>query len=343
MSLLHGPIIIDLAGLELTEEEQELLQHPLVGGVILFSRNFESIEQVYRLIRHCRTCANRQLLITVDHEGGRVQRFRQGFTALPAMGKIGKLYEFHPEHALQLAEICGWLLANELLSIEIDLSFAPVLDLNKVCPAIGDRAFHHQDKIVIELAKALVRGMQSAGMAATGKHFPGHGSVDLDSHFALPTDHRNFDEIASCDLLPFIALAQAGIHSLMCAHIVYPQIAPEPVGFSKHWLKNILRDQIKFSGTIFSDDLNMEGCKGMGNAHERAEQSLQAGCDMVLICNNRTDAIQILDHLPQQKYLFPYEKIKNLRGNFSLAHSLKDSEIAKDKRNIFLKLIQKIE
>lgn len=343
MTTLHGPVIIDLTGLNLTEEEKELLEHPLVGGIILFSRNFESIEQIYTTIRKVRTIANRQLLVCVDHEGGRVQRFRKGFTDLPAMGKIGKLYEKNPEQGLQIAEICGWLMASELLAIEIDLSFAPILDLDKnICPAIGDRAFHQDNRIVIELSKALCRGMNSAGMASTGKHFPGHGSVNLDSHFALPVDNRTFDKIASEDLLPFIALIRAGIHSLMCAHIVYPQIDTEPVGFSRHWLKNILREQLKFTGIIFSDDLNMEGCKVIGDVCDRAERSLEAGCDMILICNNRPDAIRILDYLPQKKHLFPYDKIKNLRGNFSLAHSLKNSELEKDKRNIFLKLMQKI-
>ncbi len=311
-----GPVILDLIGKEFTAEERELLQHPLVGGVILFTRNFENREQITRLCQSIRESRTEPLLIAVDQEGGRVQRFRQDFTRLPPVSEFGKLYEQNADEALVQAEKHGYTLATELSNVGVDLSFAPVLDLNKeLNTVIGDRSFHRDPSIVIELGKALMRGMHKAGMAATGKHFPGHGSVTLDSHLAIPVDEREWQEIKDQDLIPFVNLIDSGIDALMPAHIIFPKIDDQPVGFSEQWLKNILRKQLKFSGVIFSDDLNMEGASTAGDYANRAQAALTAGCDFVLICNNRVGAINILDHLPKH-HAVSREKIKKLQAKF---------------------------
>ena len=314
-----GPVIVDLIGPELSSEEHELLQHPLVGGVILFTRHYQSPSQITELCKSIRAARSRPILITVDHEGGRVQRFREGFTRIPNMGHLGKLYETSQDTAIKLAETCGWLIASELLSVSIDLSFTPVLDLNiKNNPAIGDRSFHSTPEIVIELASALIRGLHSAGMIATGKHFPGHGSVTVDSHLGLPIDTRSFDEIKKADMQPFAKLIQTGIDAIMPAHILFPAVDNQPVGFSKYWLQEILRSQLKFSGIIFSDDLNMKGADvPSGGYANRARAALEAGCDMVLICNNRPGALEILNQLPPDRYQVTNEKFKKLQGKFS--------------------------
>lgn len=318
MPELIGPVILDLIGPELSQEECDILQHPLVGGIIFFSRNYESPEQITELCRQVRHARTKPLLITVDHEGGKVQRFRDGFTAIPAMGELGELYDHAPQQALTLAEHCGWMMASELLAVGVDLSFAPVLDLNKQLNPVTDhgRPFHREPQIVIALAKAAISGMRKAGMAATGKHFPGHGSVNLDSHLAMPIDQHDFKTIAADDLIPFAELIRHGIDAIMPAHIVFPNMDDKPVGFSSHWLKTILRQQLQFSGIIFSDDLNMKGAGITVNYAGRAQTALEAGCDMVLVCNNREGAIQVLDQLPHT-HLFEYAKIKNLQGKRS--------------------------
>lgn len=296
---MTGPLILDLQGLSLTAEERDILQHPLVGGIILFARNFDTRQQLSELCRVVRSARKTPLWITVDHEGGRVQRFKQGFTLLPPMGELGQLYEKDQLKALQLAESLGSVIAKELLSVGIDMSFTPVLDLNKgLNTVIGDRAFHHDPRVVIALAKALMLGLQAAGMMACGKHFPGHGSVTVDSHHGLPVDTRDFVEIAAEDLQPFAALIQAGMKAMMPAHIVFPAVDNNPVGFSRIWLKNILRKTLKFSGKIFSDDLTMQGAEFAGDYPSRAVAALQAGCDNMLVCNNRSGVITILDTLP---------------------------------------------
>lgn len=312
-----GPVIIDLLSIELSTEEREILQHPLVGGVILFTRNYQSPEQIAHLCREIRQSRSTPILITVDHEGGRVQRFRQGMTRLPSMESIGAIYADFPEKALQVAESSGWLMAAELLSLGIDLSYAPVLDLNKqISSVIGDRAFHRQSAIVVKLALAFMQGMRTAGMAAVGKHFPGHGSVVVDSHTDLPIDERTLDVIQADDMVTFNKLIQAGIPALMPAHILFPAIDSKPVGFSKFWLQEILRKQLRFNGVIISDDLNMEGAKEIGNHVTRARVALDAGCDIILICNNRPAMLSILEQLPQQ-YTLALEKFKTLQGQFS--------------------------
>ena len=289
-----GQVMLDVQGTDLDADDKRRLQHPACGGVILFSRNYANPQQLKELVAAIRAVANKPLLIAVDHEGGRVQRFREGFTRLPPMAWLGQLYDAHPDEALDAAESLGWLMAQELRSCDIDISFAPVLDLNLgLCAVIGDRAFHAQPDKVSLLAGAWIRGMDQAGMAATGKHFPGHGGVREDSHLELPVDDRSFDVIAANDLVPFAALFQQGLAAVMPAHVLYRQCDKHPAGFSTFWLQRILREQMGFEGVIFSDDLSMEGAAQAGNYAARADAALAAGCDMVLICN-QPDAAEIV-------------------------------------------------
>ena len=290
-----APLMLDFEGTEMTQDEKELIQHPLCGGLILFSRNFESVEQLERLISEVRKASTSDLLIGVDHEGGRVQRFREGFTKLPA---LGKLYEQSNDEqsALQASHNHAWLMASELRAMGIDFSFAPVLDLNYgVSEVIGDRAFHADATIVTKMAEAYISGMQQAGMASTGKHFPGHGAVIADSHKEIPIDNRSFATLDASDILPFMKLIPKGLDAVMPAHVIYPSIDGRPAGFSEVWLKQILRGILGFDGVIFSDDLDMEGASFAGNYAQRAEAAIDAGCDMVLVCNNREGVIQVLD------------------------------------------------
>lgn len=310
-----GSLIIDLIGIALTAEEREILAHPLVGGVILFSRNYASLDQLKKLCADIRLSRQQPLLIMVDQEGGRVQRFVDGFTRIPPMGTFGERYVTDPDHACQLAKDCGFLLATELLSVGIDLSLAPVIDLNKgINTVIGDRAFHHEPQAVVHLARAFIQGMQQAGMAATGKHFPGHGSVKQDSHAALPVDMRTWNEIEREDLVPFAQLIQAGIPSVMAAHIVFPLMDHLPAGFSRYWLKTILRDRLGFQGIILSDDLNMEGANISADFSDRVKAAKEAGCDFTLLCNNRPAVVHVLDGLPYQSQMVSEEKWGMLRA-----------------------------
>ena len=293
---MRGPVILDVEGIALTAEECELLQHPNVGGVILFSRNFSDKSQLLGLVKSIRALRN-SLLIAVDQEGGRVQRFLKGFTELLPLSHFGWRYQQSPTQALSETEKAGFIMASEIKAMDIDISFAPVLDLNwGVSQIIGTRSFHKDPNIVVALAKAYIRGMKKAGMLPTGKHFPGHGAVVVDSHVALPKDDRDFDSILQFDLIPYIELAQE-LGGVMIAHIVYPAVDNELAGFSSFWLQKILREYIKFQGTIFSDDLTMAGAKIGGNLIERARKALAAGCDMILVCNNRKGAIQVLEAL----------------------------------------------
>lgn len=293
-----GPIMLDLRGTVIEADERELLQHPLVGGVILFSRNYHSPQQLSELTREIHDSHRTPLLTAVDHEGGRVQRFRKHFSLLPACRHYGRIYEDDHKRALQITEKAGWLLAMELLAVGVDFSFAPVLDLNKnVSQVIGDRAFHHSPEVVAELARYFMRGMKRAGMAAVGKHFPGHGSIAEDSHHAVPVDKRRFGDIAMNDFIPFERLIHAGLPAIMPAHIIYPEIDDLPAGFSAKWLKDILRKRLGFQGVIFSDDISMAGAEVMGGYVERAEAALAAGCDMVLVCNNQEAVAKLLDNI----------------------------------------------
>ncbi len=294
-----GPVMLDLASFELTQEEREVLQHPLVGGVILFSRNFHSVEQLQQLVTEIHALRHPHLLVAVDHEGGRVQRFRDGFSLIPAMRHFGEIYDKQPQRAHMLAETAGWVMASELRAVGIDFSFAPVLDIDYgVSSVIGDRAFHHDPQIITELAHACMKGMQHAGMAATGKHFPGHGAVAADSHVDIPVDEREYKEIYVKDIVPFKRMIQHGMAAVMPAHVIYSQVDSLPAGFSSFWLKEVLRQRLGFQGVIFSDDLDMKGASVIAEKYsERADKALDAGCDMVLVCNNPEAAREVIDNL----------------------------------------------
>jgi beta-N-acetylhexosaminidase len=290
--------MLDLRGPELAADEREMLLHPLAGGVILFSRNYRDEVQLRTLTSGIHELREPPLLVAVDHEGGRVQRFHQEFTSLPACGRFGELYDDDPQEALRLAQQCGWLMAAELLAVGVDFSFAPVLDLDRgISRVIGDRAFHREPDTVAELARRFVRGMKTAGMAAVGKHFPGHGSVAADSHEALPVDARSLEDILAGDIVPFERLIASGLPAVMPAHVLYPAVDPRPAGFSPVWLRDVLREQLGFQGAIFSDDVSMAGAEVAGTHVERAEAALRAGCDMILVCNNSTAAAAVLETL----------------------------------------------
>jgi len=292
-----GPIMMDVLGTSLTGEDKELLQHPLVGGFIFFTRNFESPKQIAQLTHQIRQIAKKDLIIAVDHEGGRVQRFREGFSLIPAMGSLWQKSEENMPLAQEWAKQCGALMAMEVQAVGIDISFAPILDVDGISAVIGDRSFHSQPKQVIALASAFIDGMRAVGMKSTGKHFPGHGSVHADSHIDLPIDLRSYEDIGALDLLPFSSLIGSGhVDALMPAHVIYPDIDNKSVGFSRIWLQEILREKLGFDGVIFSDDLSMEGAASIGGYVERTEAAQEAGCDMLLVCNNRAACIDVLDN-----------------------------------------------
>lgn len=289
-----GPVMLDVAAYEVTPEEREILQHPLVGGVILFARNYAEPEQLRALTTAIRA-ARPELLISVDHEGGRVQRFRDGFTRLPAMRRLGEGWSADPDAAKQQARHAGFVLAAELRAHGVDLSYAPVLDLDYgVSSVIGDRAFHRDPLVATELARAVVAGLADVGMRAVGKHFPGHGAVEADSHVAIPVDLRSFDEVWKDDVQPFRLLA-GELGGVMPAHVIFENIEPRPAGFSAFWLQEILRGKLGFEGVIFSDDLTMEGASVAGGIVARADAAHSAGCDMVLVCNRPDFAVELLD------------------------------------------------
>ncbi len=295
-----GSVMVDLQGPCLNEEEREMLSHPMVGGVILFSRNYQSVEQLQALTRDIHQIRFPRLLVAVDQEGGRVQRFRDEFTRLPAVSRLGQLYQENPGYARRCSEVTGWLMAAELLALGVDISFAPVLDLDYgVSTVIGDRAFHRSAEVVAELAHAYMTGMRKAGMSATGKHFPGHGAVHADSHTDLPMDDRRYVDLANEDMLAFERMIHYDMAAMMMAHVIYPQVDDRPASFSHVWIEQILRQQLGFQGAVFSDDLSMVAAHSIGGYAERARQAMQAGCDMVLVCNNTQGRDEVLDNLAE--------------------------------------------
>lgn len=316
-----GPLMVDIAGTALTAEDREVLRHPLVGGVILFTRNFASIEQLEALLREVRALRSPALLIAVDHEGGRVQRFRTEFTSLPAMRLIGHHYDQNAAAGRALARHCGWLMAAELLSVGIDLSFAPLVDLDYgVSTVIGDRAFHRRAEAVAELSLAFMLGMREAGMAATAKHFPGHGAVVADSHVALPVDRRARTDLDD-DLYPYRRLIANGLPAVMMAHVVYERVDSRPASFSPRWIEHELRGELGFVGAVFSDDLTMQGASVMGTMPERVAAALQAGCDMTLICNNRSGVLETLERLKFEPDPLAGIRLARLRGRTQLSRA----------------------
>jgi beta-N-acetylhexosaminidase len=283
-----GPLMLDVTGTELTDDDRRRLGHPFVGGVILFARNYRDPTQLAGLTTEIHALKSAPLLIGVDHEGGRVQRFREGFTRLPPMRTFGEIWNAHPQQAKHLARETGYVLASELRAYGVDFSFAPVLDLDYgVSSVIGDRAFHANPHAVFELGQAVMLGMKDAGMAACGKHFPGHGFVSADSHVAIPEDRRTL----------FRLMIEAGLVAIMPAHVIYPMVDAQPAGFSRVWLQKLLRHQLQFDGAIFSDDLCMAGAAVAGGVVERVTVALNAGCDMALVCNRPDLADEVLANL----------------------------------------------
>jgi beta-N-acetylhexosaminidase len=296
-----GPVMVDVGGLELSADDTERLLHPQVGGVILFARNFAAPLQLIQLAHSIRELRNPQLLVAVDHEGGRVQRFRHGFTPIPAMAELGKLFDRDPAQAIAAARGCGFVMGSELQAHGVDFSFAPVLDVDYgESSVIGDRAFHRDPNVIAVLAEALQAGLNAAGMTSVGKHFPGHGYVRADSHLEVPVDDRTLAEITATDLVPFQRMARSGMGGMMPAHVIYPKVDSKPAGYSSVWLQKILREKLRFEGIVFSDDLSMEGASTAGGTVARANAALNAGCDVVLLCNDPRAQDSLLEGLERR-------------------------------------------
>ena len=322
----RGPVMADISALELNQDEKERLCHPAIGAVILFSRNFESVEQLQNLTMQIHELRDPPLLIAVDHEGGRVQRFREGFTHLPAMRCYGDMFDADPAGALAQCSTAGWLMAAELLELGVDFSFAPIADLDSgLSDVIGDRAFHSSPGIASELSLSFMLGMRKAGMAATAKHFPGHGSVRGDSHHMIPVDDRSFDELSENDLVPFRVMIASAVEGIMTAHVIYPQMDEQPPTFSHYWLKEILRNQLAYKGLIFSDDLSMAGAKVAGGPVERAQAAMHAGCDMILVCNDTPALDEVIGGLPADSLLLPGERLDAFVPKIQIASGLRQS------------------
>lgn len=310
-----GSVMIDLEGTRLTDTDKSRLLHPLVAGVILFTRHFESVEQLQALTHEIHELRHPKLLIAVDHEGGRVQRFKEGFSRLPPMRPIGELYDIDPDKAKLLATDVGWLMASELLSVGVDFSFAPVADLDfGGSKVIGDRSFHANPQVVADLSWHLMNGMHQAGMAAVAKHFPGHGFIEADTHYEVAVDERGFDAIAQQDLQPFLRLIENQVEAVMPAHVIYPKVDSLPAGFSKHWLQDILRKQCHFEGAIISDDLSMKAAEAFGTPSQRVLQALEAGCDLVLMCNDLLAADEVLSEVDWQADALSHARLIRLHG-----------------------------
>ena len=292
-----GPLMIDVQGTSMTAEEREMLRHPLVGGVILFTRNYAEPQQLGALVAEIHAIRSPPLIVAVDHEGGRVQRFRAGFSALPAPRRIGHEYDANPRAGLELARSMGWLMAAELRSHGVDLSFAPCVDIDYGVSFITDRAFHSDPDAVGALATAYAHGMRDAGMAATAKHFPGHGAVVAASHLTLPVDRRELADMTG-DLAPYRRLMANGLPAVMVAHILFPAVDEAPSSLSARWIRDVLRGEMRFQGVVFADDLSMGGAAAaFGDVVTRAKRALSAGCDMLPVCNQRASVLELLDRL----------------------------------------------
>jgi beta-N-acetylhexosaminidase len=310
-----GPCMLDIAGSTLTAEDEVRLRNGLVGGVILFARNYESPRQLAQLTASIHALRTPPLLIAVDHEGGRVQRFIDGFTRIPAMRELGKVWDENPRRAKHLAQQVGYVLAAELRACGVDFSFTPVLDIDfGISKVIGDRAFHSEPQAIGELAHNLLLGLRQGGMSTVGKHFPGHGYVHADSHLEIPIDERSYTDIELCDLIPFRQMVNYGLTAIMPAHVIYSKVDTYPAGFSKIWLKDILRGELGFNGCIFSDDLSMEAATVAGGILQRAEAALQAGCDMLLVCNQPSLADELLAGLKWDMPATSKARLAHMRG-----------------------------
>jgi len=307
--------MLDVEGLTLTPADRDLLREPAVGGVILFTRNYAGPAQLADLVGAIRAVRSPPLLVAVDHEGGRVQRFKEGFTAIPPMRRIGRQYDSDPEAALSLAKTAGWVAASELRALDIDLAFAPCVDIDwGVSEIIGDRAFDSRPEVIGELATQFCRGLRSAGMAAVAKHFPGHGGVVADSHLSLPVDRRDYGDILD-DMRPYEKLVGNGsIAGVMTAHVVYAEMDELPASFSKFWIQRELRDRLGFDGAVFSDDLSMKATSTYGSMVERAERALASGSDMVIICNDRPRAQRAVHALRDYSNPLSLVRLARLHG-----------------------------
>lgn len=292
-----GSLILDIQGQSLTLEDEELLKHPLTGGLILFSRNYESVDQICDLTRQIRA-VNPDLLITVDHEGGRVQRFRDVFSQLPSAASVRRVYETSREQGQHLAYQIGWLIGAELGAVGVDLSYTPVLDMDYgVSEVIGDRSSGSDAETVVALAGSLIKGLSEWGFKPVGKHFPGHGYVVADSHHELPVDSRSESQILKQDIQPFMQLQKSGLGAVMSAHVVYEKVDSLPATFSRQWMTTILRHHLQFDGLVFSDDLSMKATSSYGEIEERYLLAAEAGCDVMLVCNSRADVVRVLDNV----------------------------------------------
>lgn len=290
-----GPLMVDIEGTQLSAADREILAHPLVGSVILFTRNYAQPAQLAALVAEIHALRSPALVVGVDHEGGRVQRFREGFSRLPAARRIGHEYDTDPRAGTALAQQMGWLMAAELRAHGVDLSFAPCIDLDYgISEVIGERAFHRDPQIVGELAVAWMRGMRTAGMVATAKHFPGHGAVVADSHVAHPIDRRTLIDMDP-DLAPYRVLIANGLAAVMIAHVQYPAVDAGPASASRRWIRQILRSELRFQGVVVADDLSMKGAEAAGDILERATRALEAGCDVLPVCNHRASVERLLD------------------------------------------------
>lgn len=338
-----GPVMLDIEGLALTAEDREILCHPAVGGVILFARNYADRKQLGALTASIRALRTPQLIIAVDQEGGRVQRFRDDFVELPPLARLGELHDRDAATALSAVEAHAFVMVSELRAHQVDLSFAPVLDLRtRDSAVIGERAFHANADVVAHLAHRYVRTMTSCGMAAIGKHFPGHGAVAADSHLELPEDLRDFDDIERSDLRPFRALLDAGLGGIMMAHIRYPKVCADVAGYSQFWIRQLLREQMHFEGAVFSDDLAMAGAAVCEHFSDRAEAALNAGCDVLLICNQRQGAIEIIDKLGHQRFPLTQSRLMRLhaRGEAASIDELRASHKWRAARDQLSRLIE---